>query len=233
MRTAIILSGFVRTWEETASSFNSTFSHMNPDIFVTTYNKRYGYHPHIKNKINYYDDEYIDVQKIEGMFTSITPKFVEVEDADILDKIIDDENKNMHPAMQGFNNSFGQARKLKLMVDYIQEYEKENNIVYDTIIKTRCDMLYHDNIDFNIASNEVLVDKGNVFPNDCVYMCNRDSFINATNYVFDEFYQYRNPKSSVAAPHGVLEAAFLNSNLKIITRPIMRSVLRVGGEDFY
>jgi hypothetical protein len=44
MKTAIILVGNVRTWEECKENFITTFGG-DVDIFVSTYNKQYAYHP--------------------------------------------------------------------------------------------------------------------------------------------------------------------------------------------
>lgn len=233
MKTAIILCGYTRTWEKTIDSFKHTFDSMNADVFVTTYNKRYGYHPHIKSKTNFFTDELVTEDELVKAFEPINPKWLEIEDADTLEKALEEENKNLHYKMRGFNNSLGQFRKLKLAVDYLQEYETNNNIKYDYIIKTRCDMIYYPETDFNINPSEALVDSSNVYPNDCIIKCERDDFVHIANYLYEEFYMFRDPRSDVAPPHGMLEAAFKSRNLNIITRKLMKSVLRATGEDFY
>lgn len=232
MKTAIILNGFVRTWDRVINNFMETFAYMEPYVFVTTYNKQYGYHPHIKNLFKIEEDHYLSDEQIEKLFYPVHPRLTIVEDADELDKAIALEQSNMHPSMREHVNCYGQFRKLLLASRNLQMYERVNEVVFDRIIKTRSDILYHDVINFDIRSNQVLIDSGNVFPNDCFFMTNRDAFFNVCNSCFNQFYEPL-PTSHEAPPHRLLQNAFEGAGLEIVSRKVMKSVMRATGEQFY
>lgn len=232
MKTAIILNGFVRTWDRVINNFIQTFAYMEPHVFVTTYNKQYGYHPHIKNLTGMQDDNILSNEHILSLFEPINPRSIIIEDAILIDKLLEDEEPKMAQSMRGITNGLGQFRKLYLVCQEIEEYENKNNIKFDRIIKTRCDMVYPDIINFDINYNDVLIDNGNVFPNDCFFMAYRDNFMNISSHCFNQFY---NPLSNSheAPPHQLLKNAFDMSGVNIVQRKVMKSVMRVNGEQFY
>lgn len=234
MKTAIILLGHVRTWEKTKDSFVSTFSHLNPDVFVSTYDRQYGYHPYIRGLTNYHSDEVLTEDQITNLFSGISDNiFLDITEAEMMDKFISQQQVLIHPEMKGIESSMSQFIKMKHAVDNLIEIEKEKNIKYDCIIKTRCDILYEDGLNFSVNDNEVLVDSCNVFPNDCFIMAKRNSFIEISNFMVDEFYKFTNPTSNQNPPHIMLLNAFNKSSLNIVSKKIMKSVMRINGEQYY
>jgi hypothetical protein len=234
MKTAIILLGHVRTWEKTKESFISTFSNLNADIFVSTYDRQYGYHPYIRGVTNYHGDEVLSEPTIESLFSGLSSNvYVDVTEAEMMDKYISQQQSIINPSMRGIQSSMAQFIKLKHAIDNLIEVENEKNIKYDYIIKTRCDILYENDLNFSIDNNQVLVDSCNVFPNDCFIMADRNSFIEISNFMVNEFYHFTNPTSNEKPPHTLLLNAFNNSSLNIVSKKIMKSVMRINGEQFY
>lgn len=232
MKTAIILNGFVRTWDRVIGNFVETFAYMKPYVFVTTYNKQYGYHPHIKNLTKVEEDHYLTDEYIQKLFEPINPRVLIIEDADILDEKIELEKTSMAPSMRDITNGFGQFRKQYLICSDIQQYEEDNGFKFDRIIKTRCDLMYPEVVNFDIAEDEVLVDSGNVFPNDCFIMAHRDHFLKISESCFNQFY-FPKPDSHEEPPHRVLKNAIDETGAEIIKRKVMKSVMRVTGEQVY
>jgi hypothetical protein len=58
---------------------------------------------------------------------------------------------------------------------------------YDVVIKTRCDLIYN-SIDLSNVNDCVIIDKGNVFPNDCVIATTRDNFVKIVDKAIKELY---------------------------------------------
>lgn len=234
MKIALILLGHVRTWEKTKDNFISTFTHLNPDVFVSTYDRQYGYHPYIRNVTNYHSDEILTEESTEKLFSGLSPNtFLDITNAESMDRYISQQQSLINANMRNMESSLAQFVKLKHAVDNIIEVENAKNIKYDVIIKTRCDILYEDNIDFSINENEVLVDSCNVFPNDCFIMAHRDNFIEISKFMVDEFYDFTNPTSGQKPPHTLLLNAFNKNSLNVVSKKIMKSVMRINGEQFY
>ena len=91
MRIAVLLVGHVRTWEKTILSFKNKFNPVNGqntyDFFINTYDIKYGYHPHIRGCLNYWEDEFTSLnEETKAMCKSIV---IETEDQ------FDDEMKDV------------------------------------------------------------------------------------------------------------------------------------------
>jgi hypothetical protein len=234
MKIAVIISGHVRTWENTKESFIKTFSDLSPDVFVTTYNKQYGYHPYIRGVTGYHDDVILNDEYITKLFKNVGVKtYVDITDSDMMDSYIKQQMMTIHPDMRNMESSLAQFYKLQHAVNSIIDIEKENDFKYDCIIKTRCDLLYEEDLEFSVGSNQVLIDNCNVFPNDCFIMANHDDFIRISNFMVDEFYKFSNPTSSEKPPHTLLLNAFNSVGVEIISKKIMKSVMRINGEQKY
>ena len=240
MKTAIIIAGHVRTWEKTKESFIKTFSTLSPDVFVTTYNKQYGYHPlynnghYIKGVTGYNDDNILDDKSITNLFKNVGEKtYVGITDSNIMDSYITQQVMEIHPNMRNMESRLAQFYKIQYAVNSIIDVETQNDFKYDCIIKTRCDLLYEEDLEFSVGSNQILIDNCNVFPNDCFIMANRDDFIKISNFMVDEFYNFSNPTSSEKPPHTLLLNAFNSIGVEIISKKIMKSVMRINGEQKY
>lgn len=224
MRTAVILIGNVRTWDVCKQNFLETFGPLSPDIYVITYNKRYNYHPHIQNVIGDWEDYAMTNDEVVDMFRDINPRMVAVDSKydivapdDVADKF------KSHPS------TCYQFIKMYQALSYACEQERINNFKYDTIIKTRCDIIYNP-IDLTNVKDHVIVDSGNVFPNDCVIAASRDNMIRVVNFGIEEIHNPIYQESDQQPPHGLLHCAIKHSELPIETQKIMRHVVRKGNK---
>jgi hypothetical protein len=100
-------------------------------------------------------------------------------------------------------------------------------------MKTRADALYEDNVQLSIKEKEILIDIGNTFPNDQFMMANHDDFIGISNFVVNEFYNFTVPSSSQSQPHTMLLNAMNSQGVTITSKKILRSILRINGEQKY
>lgn len=233
MKTAIVINGFLRTWNGTRQNFIQTFSHLNADIFVSTYDRQYGYHPHIVNLFNAKEEFILPNEIIREMFEPIDPTMLLVDNAELIDKAIDNEMPHIHPRMREFKNSFGQSRKLKVISDQVRKHEEANDFKYDVIIKTRADLLYNDNLDLSMGEKDIIIDSGNKYPNDWFFMVNREDYYYIVDYLYYEFFNFTNSTNADHPPHKLHENAFMSRNLNVRPRRLAKSVLRATGEQVY
>lgn len=230
MRTAIVLNGFLRTWDKTKQNFIDTFSHLDADIFISTYDQQYGYHPYIADTFNAHEEKVLSVEEIHKMFEGLNVKGIIVESGEQADKMVEDDLLRCKEPMR-VKNCYGQSRKLKIISDYVRQYEKDNNFKYDCIIKTRPDLLYKPDINFNINPQDILIDSGNTFPNDWFFMVNREDYYYIVDFLYYEFFNHTVANSSEAMPHRLHKNAFESRNMNIIIRKIVGCILRLSADS--
>ena len=237
MKTAILLIGNIRTWASCKESFISTFGHLNADIYVSTYNLQYGHHPWIKQTINDFGDDIITSEQITDMFKDMGRVNISVEDHKMNEDLINHENQfKIHPMLKNQFNSYGQCRKLLLACEMAKATEEREHFQYDLMIKTRCDLVYNPidkNKFYDLPKNKIIVDGGNVYPNDCILITSRDNMMHLSKFMFDEFYSPRYENSHLNPPHGLLYNATKYCNLEIETLPMMYYVIRRGERKQY
>lgn len=194
MKIAICLSGFIRTWEQSKKSFLVNLVQNNEcDLFIHTYNQNYFEYSAERSDIYYTDDE------IKEMFGGLNVKKIVIEDRNLILPELQSESKKF----ENFQNYkirikessedndnfvnlgiriFDQLRKIHLSNELRKNYEKESQIKYDFIVKTRFDVLYVDRINWNIFTeeNKVYIGEGGTggFPDDLVGI-GKDEAINA------------------------------------------------------
>jgi hypothetical protein len=192
---------------------------------MSTYDLQYNYHPYIKGVISYDEDFVLSKKQILESFSDLQPKDVGIEDWNKVEKIIETESQNFDESMKDINSCYSQYRKLKLALQMVKDCEEREGFKYDFIIKTRFDIIHKP---FFPVSNdkEILIDSGNVFPNDCFFMVNRDSAFEMSDFMYNEFYKPVKNDSNKNPPHGLLFNAINNSNLKIRSEKIMDHVIR-------
>lgn len=225
MKVAVLVIGNFRTWEQCKENFKKTFSFLKPDYFMSTYDLQYNYHPYIKGFTQFNEDYVLNKKNILNSFDEFKPKDVSIEKWDIVSSFINEENKKFHESMKNIDSCYSQYRKLKLSLQMIKNHEERENFKYDYIIKTRFDIIHKSF--FPVSDDkEILIDSGNVFPNDCFFMANRDSVFEMSDFMYNEFYKATKEDSGKNPPHGLLLNAINNSNLKIRSEKIMDHVIR-------
>ena len=229
MKTAIILVGGIRTWDYCKSSFLNTFEKYQPDIFISTYDKQYGHHPFVQNTIGDFDDYFLSRNQVVDMFDGLNVKSVVFDD---YDKFIANPVSNFfHENFKSLDsNCYFQYLKFQLGLQSMLNHEMK--FEYDVVVKTRCDLIYEP-IDLNVDDNSVLVDSGNVFPNDCILISKKTTMIKISDFIMNEFFNPVYPNSHLIPPHNLLHNAMLSHGLNIQVRKMMRCVVRKGNKEQY
>lgn len=212
MKTAIILVGNVRTWDICKESFIETFCDLNADIFITTYDIKYSYTygAHLLG-----EDLLLTENEIRQSISDLNVKSLLVENTEYVNNLVNIEQPKWHqPNLPDvwFKSSYSQYRKIKTGIDLMIEYENNNKIKYDCIIKTRFDVTYNP-IDFVDLENNIIVGNCTTPPTDCIIISTRDNIINITDFVINEFYTPIYEDSWERPPHVLLENAVKNFNL--------------------
>jgi len=232
MKTAVLLVGNVRTWEKCRDNFVEVFGKYNPDIFLATYDTRYGYHPAVRNRIGYYDDEIVSRKEIGDMFKGLNLRVVDYER-------LDQANDRIYYALEKVHKMFGecysyyaQYRKMKSAIDIMQKHEYEIGERYDRVIRTRCDLMHND-INSDDVDGKIIIDSGNVFPNDCFFMTNRDAAVNIANFMMEEFFNPKYENSAEKPPHQMFMNSIIDNNLEVSVQKIMKCVVRQNQIQYY
>ena len=234
-KTAILLTGNLRTWDLCKENFIKTFGET-VDIFVCVSDIKYDYAPYIQETYTGYEDSYLTEEDILNSFAGLNIKKILIERKEEELLYIKNEVPKFKLDVSGeFNppQKFGSILKVKKGLSLIKEYEKENDFKYDIIIKSRFDII-HEQAVLDVNENEILIDTGNVFPNDLFLMSNRDSMFDIFNFMYKEFYEPVYENSHLQPPHGLLHNAILHNNIKITQKPIIKYVQRKNhGPQYY
>lgn len=234
MRIAVLLVGNIRTFDRCVFSFKEFVTNCKTDVFVGTYDLRYGYHPCVKHSVGLIEDELLNPSQVHDMLKPISPCDVRI------DTHSEFCNDKMPIIGRGFlpheYKSLIQFFKLEDALSMMLEHEKNNKIRYDLVIKTRCDLIYQGNIPTTLNfSNNIIVDEGNVFPNDCVIIGNRDIMEKLINKMADicKTTTDRESDATVDIPHGILNLASQSLGYNFLEAPLIRGVMRSNGEIPY
>jgi len=228
MKVAIHIIGNIRTWDTCQHEFKKALGGINADLFVSTYDVKYGYHPYIQGRINDSTEEvYTEPEQIVELFKPYNLKSIAIDNFQEFSTKsfdFDDRFKHLH------GNCFNPVYKLKQSLDMMTKYEEDNGFKYDVVIKTRSDIIYFDDIDLSFNKGQIVIDSGNVFPNDWIFVTDRDSAINISNFLVNEFFNPVYPDSEQEPPHRFYLNAMRHHNLDIQKRDIAKFLLRKNGE---
>lgn len=228
MRVAVLLSGNVRTWDQTKDSFTSVFG-TNADIFLATYNRRYNYHPYIQGKFGFNDDEILNNERIFELFEGFNLKKIFIDDNSTNYKVPD----AVDPRHKDHESTYYQYLKFRQAVELMMQQEQEQGWQYDIVAKSRCDLVYVSQ-PVNIDPNAVTVDVGNVFPNDHIFISRRDNIVNMSQFIMEEFYNPKFEDSHEVPPHRLLHNSMKNFNFEIKQEKLVDYVLRRDSiKDYY
>lgn len=222
MNTAIIYNGNVRTFNQTIQNNLDVFKHLNPDYFASTYFTKYGYHPAVKQSIGFHTDEVLSPQNLADLYNPLNLNGILVDTIEDMNTFYEKESSRINQSMNHVS-SFLQYVKLQRGLELL----KKN---YDVVIKTRCDLLLNDisGINFDNLENELIVDKGNLFPNDCILITTHKNMTNIINFIVSEFYEVTDFLSTQYPPHGVLHAACNRLGINISKYHIIDCVIRAN-----
>lgn len=223
MKTAVILTGNIRTWEQSIDAIVAAFVDYDCDFFVSTYDLQYGYHPCVRQSINFFDDRLLTDEEVQRMFSSISPKGLRI------DRHADYGAAASSAISSSFSTeqhcSLFQFFKLRDAMQMVESYEILHGFRYDAVAKTRCDLCLSSIPKFDIKSS-ILIDSGNVYPNDCFFMTNRDA---AERIIYSCVHNAISPidsRAMMVVPHGLFLIAIEGSEMQVITYPVIDHVVR-------
>jgi hypothetical protein len=193
-RIAILLCGYLRTWDKCLPSFLKFMGDINYDVFIHTYTTIKGYHPYISNICNISDNNI--QQSGEDIIRQIQipyKKLVIESPSDSMNEIQCVEEKDLTcyqwPDYNEYDDlqvlkgkgisirTYLQYRKLRLCNDLCKEYEKSMDIHYDFVIKLRMDLDYSlvptslSSLLKKLTKGKILTSASNCQPNDHIYVC--------------------------------------------------------------
>lgn len=234
MKVAVLLVGNMRTLDRCIPSINEFLSGLDADIFVSTYDLRYGYHPCVRQSTGFISDQILSGEEVEKLVEPLSP----------LQIVIDEhETYFTRKALEvggGFHlheyGSLMQVFKMEDALSLILERESSLGFRYDALIKTRFDLTYLGKAPMDMVSdNTIIVDRGNVFPNDCVLLgsrCAMERMIRQMAFICRTT-KDRSNDATTEIPHGILTYAAQNEDLKFLETGIIRGVVRWNGEVPY
>lgn len=232
MKVAILIAGHIRTWEECKSNFINSFSHLNPDVIVSTYDLQYNYHPAQRGWMGESPDNILTKNEIVKLFDGVNLKGLDIES---IQSVTDEYEKNkndLHPNFRDEPHSFFQCRKMKQLTKLIEMVETENRYKYDVIIKLRSDIPYS-KFEYSLNDNDVIIAGRNVFPNDVIIATKRDNFFNLSNHIYSELHNPITPDSHLNLPHNLFLSGFNQCNLNIRVEDLFNCVVRKTGKHYY
>jgi hypothetical protein len=232
MKVAILIVGHIRTWKECKNNFLESFIHLNPDVFVSTYDLQYNYHPAGRHWMGNTPDEYLLSDEIKNLFNDINLIDIEVEKIENVLNIYENDKQYLHFNFQEDQHTVLQYRKINKALELMKQNEIKNAFEYDAVIKIRSD-IYHKKFQFDIPENSVTVSSKNVFPNDILIASKREVFIKLFEFINAEFYNQTYTDSHLRPPHNLLLCSCKHYNFDINTVDMMDYVVRKTGRNYY
>ena len=235
MRSVILVTGNLRTFEECVSSFEALCHHLNPDIFLCISNRELDLHPYIAETQNYYRDSTLSLEVIQQklsqapQFSSRIKKLI-VLDREEEDITIQTKYLPLFDTTKPWTglDIFKQFNKINVGLGAIQAYEKEQGFTYDYVIKMRCDMtveLETIPVRQSIQSKELFVtkDSSQESINDHIFICNSTAVLKSLPEGIVELFLKNQNKTVCESVHTMLACICKNNGLQV--RPTISSNL--------
>jgi hypothetical protein len=230
MRAAVLLVGNIRTWDQTRPSFEEFFGDVDYDVFISTYKLRYNYHPHNRSKLGYDHDEELTAERILELFSGMNVKSILIDE----NSTRYDVPENVSSQFHCHPSTFFQYLKLAQAAEMMRSFEAQSGIKYDVAVKTRGDLVYNKGSFRCPEGNEIIVDSGNLFPNDCLIISSGQNMSNVSSRIMDEFYNTRHFDSHLQPPHRLLYNSMMDCGLFINKEKMIDYVLRANDyKDYY
>jgi len=155
-KIALCLSGYLRTFKECYPSIvENVIQDHDVDIFIHTYDKISNFVSHsydIDNSDNLNLDHDVDTDFLKSI---PNVKTIVIEKFDDIKWKFDEMNKKLDNLYT--YSVFAYLYKIYKCNELKKDYEKSNNFIYDTVIRTRGDQIFTKKIDFNFPDNKILV----------------------------------------------------------------------------
>ena len=185
-KIALCISGYLRTFEECYPTILKNIIQDNDvDIFIHTYNK-IGNSSGWRHPIDLSED--INMEFLESIPYI---KMMRVENWDNI-KYKFNEFKKIHPQTTNINVIGTIFYKIYMCNQLRKEYEIENNVKYDLIIRMRGDQIFEKKINLDFPENKILINSYPWGDEDYVHHfisedCGTDGGRNETEWINDRF----------------------------------------------
>lgn len=197
MKTAILLCGNIRTLDKCKRNILETFSHLNPDYFVSTYYNKNQYHPCVKHSIGCFDDKLGDYYSISKQFEDFDPKRLLVDTIEEANNFYNSIGGGEFNVKTGVDYSSGylQFWKIGRCLDELDIYESRANIKYDCVFKIRCDLLFKSSniksLDYENLDKKFYINLSvpNCY-NDQIFVSSKENIRNINNEILNNFFNY-------------------------------------------
>jgi hypothetical protein len=152
MKSVLILTGNIRTFEQSKNIFKEIIDTYNCDVFICTSSLQYELHPFIKTSHNFYLEKELTVDEIYDKLDVLNPQEIII--------LSEDQIKLQYTTSTSDYDEYLTCLKYqyfrkKILFDIIQSQD----IMYDYIISTRFDIVI-ENIDSfpeNVLKNDIFV----------------------------------------------------------------------------
>ena len=228
MNCALLLSGNLRTFENNLSIYRNIIEYYNCDIFIFLSVKKFNLHPFKKDLYNFYTENMINdnmlYNYIKILFNDNLKGFEKnVKHIKIYDKVFEN---NIHKQSKLFSNNkkfigrdiFSSNVKKFEGIRFIKNFELTNNIRYNYIIVTRCDineLQINSFPQFPLESRTIHISKDN---NDVITIANSSDFL---YYFYEKIISlFYNNDTDFESVHSMYEHAY-----KIINSKVYRKML--------
>jgi hypothetical protein len=232
MKVAVLLAGNIRTLDQCKENIINAFKFLEPDYFVSTYDNQLQYHHCVQSSLGVFSDSILTENQIIEAYKDFNPKEILIDSQNFAQQIYAEKSGNFKVEMLADSSShFLQYWKVKRGLNLIKKYENENDVKYDIIIKTRCDLLLNDLsiIDFSKINDQVIIGGYSPILNDQLIITSNDTMNQIIDFMLNEFYTFTNCKSNQAMPHGLFEAAIDNTRLELQKYSLSDCLLRENG----
>jgi len=227
MKSALIITGNLRTFEHCIQSYELLMEKFDCDVFICMSNIQYDIHPYQKHVLNFYNDNILTLDIINNILKISKKLSQNIKKIILLDKN-EEDNIIMENFLHKFDRKkdwfgvdiFNQYYKIKLCVDYIKEYELINNIKYNYIIKSRFDL----NININSLPSYPLNNNtfyssnyGGKQINDTIFIVNNINIIECIiNNIIKHFFKNEDDINIYKSIHTLLYYILQSNSIKSI-----------------
>ncbi len=228
MKIAVLISGNLRTWEKTRSTFDKFFSNHDITIFVHTYNVKYRYHPSVQAQLPKFQDEHVSYDEAVSQFPAQLA-YIDHQDISGLQDI-DKSQFDARMAKLGENCLHPIVNVLSTL-ENIREYERDKKFVFDYVVRVRPDAVYRESATLDLPGhkNMIHINNGLVYPNDWLLCAARHQFQEIYQNLYAEFEQPSSRCSLLRPPHGIFETVFDKLQLEVTQKPYIQGLLRADG----
>jgi hypothetical protein len=219
MKSALIITGNIRTFTNTFAYFERIIEKYNCDIFIGVSNMQLDLHEYTKASLNMSTDNEVTFDMIRQTLSICKNMNQNIKNIFFVEKQIEDEeftniiSNQVDKSKSWLGGDILKANlKRKQNIDIMKEYEKINNLKYDYIIQTRFDVM------LDLDSFPTYPLENNTFyacniNNDIIHVSNcSENFDVLYNEIIEHFFRNKGNCSSI---HSIIENILENNHFKM------------------